>query len=171
MAYSSTCDQPLTRRCEKVIEYAFQNPLLLWEALQAGGSPLCQGPEPRYASGNKRPVIVGDKVLDMLLAFKRYPTWTDREQLDPLRQTVTSNKILQVFGERNKLVPLISLAAGTPSITQRKMSEIVEAIVGAAYHDDEMDAVKTVVVILGIDALEKESAIPASEAEHYDGDC
>ena len=61
--------------CERAIGYQFHEPLLLWEALQTEG-PYTQ--LPRYLEGNKRLAILGDKILDLLLALKWYPTWATR---------------------------------------------------------------------------------------------
>lgn len=67
-----------TRACEEVIGYTFHIPLLLWEALQADGSFPCTYLQGRYAVGNKRLTIVGDRVLDLLLARKWYYTMLER---------------------------------------------------------------------------------------------
>lgn len=64
-----------THSCERAIGYQFREPLLLWEALLAyEASPHL----PRYSEGNKRLAILGDRILDLLLALKWYPTWTPR---------------------------------------------------------------------------------------------
>lgn len=87
MAQKPTPDLTKTHACEETINYTFNDPLLLWEALQADGAIRSAvllgelGATPRYShSGNKRLAIVGDGVLDLLLALKWYPTWT------PLRE-------------------------------------------------------------------------------------
>lgn len=67
-----------THACEDAIGYKFHNPWLLWEALQAAGSPVCQLNIPRYEEGNMRLAIVGDRILDLLLALSWYPTYQKR---------------------------------------------------------------------------------------------
>lgn len=64
-----------THACEQAIGYQFREPLLLWEALQVPGALVHM---PRYVEGNKRLAILGDMILDLLLALKWYPTWTTR---------------------------------------------------------------------------------------------
>lgn len=67
-----------THACELLIGYQFKEPLLLWEALQALGTAYDMPQMPRYDDGNTRLAIVGDRVLDLLLALKWYPTWQPR---------------------------------------------------------------------------------------------
>lgn len=69
-----------THACELLIGYQFREPLLLWEALQAIGSASGLPQMPRYEEGNMRLAIVGDRVLDLLLALKWYPTWDRRRK-------------------------------------------------------------------------------------------
>ncbi len=63
--------------CEAIIGYGFQDQLLLWEALQADGSPICSTDAPRYQEGNKRLAVLGEAALNLLLASKWYPTMRD----------------------------------------------------------------------------------------------
>ncbi len=51
-----------------VINYNFNDPLILWEALQAAGSPVHAINGRRLLDGNKRLAIVGDRVLELALA-------------------------------------------------------------------------------------------------------
>lgn len=67
-----------THACEEVLGYRFRNPWLLWETLQANGSLVCFMSLPRYEEGNMRLAILGDKILDFLLAMKWYPTFEKR---------------------------------------------------------------------------------------------
>lgn len=67
-----------THACERLIGYQFKEPLLLWEALQVMGTAYDMPQMPRYDDGNMRLAIVGDRVLDLLLALKWYPTWQAR---------------------------------------------------------------------------------------------
>jgi len=53
---------------QSVIDYNFNRPLLLWEALQAAGSPVHSIGDRRLPDGNKRLAILGDRVLELALA-------------------------------------------------------------------------------------------------------
>ncbi len=63
-----------THECEKTIGYTFQQPMLLWQALSAAGSYNMEANSANYGGGNKRLAIVGDRILDLLLALEWYPT-------------------------------------------------------------------------------------------------
>lgn len=67
-----------THACEQLLGYQFREPLLLWEALQVGYATESLPQMPRYVEGNKRLAIVGDRVLELLVAIKWYPTWGNR---------------------------------------------------------------------------------------------
>lgn len=69
-----------TFECEKTIGYTFQQPMLLWQALQAAGSYNIEATKANYGGGDKRLAIVGDRILDLLLALEWYPTpWVEGE--------------------------------------------------------------------------------------------
>lgn len=55
-----------------VINYNFNDPLILWEALQAAGSPVHSISGRRLLDGNKRLAILGDRVLELALAESWY---------------------------------------------------------------------------------------------------
>lgn len=57
---------------QDIIDYTFGNPLLLWEALQAAGSPVYSIGQRRLFDGNKRLAVLGDIVLDLALAEPWY---------------------------------------------------------------------------------------------------
>ncbi|KAL8921519.1 MAG: hypothetical protein Q9208_005673 [Pyrenodesmia sp. 3 TL-2023] len=156
-------DLTKTYRCEETINYTFNDPLLLWEALQADGAISAAlllgglGATPRYSqSGNRRLAIIGDSVLDLLLELKWYPTWTSLRAYNTIRISTLSNAALQAVGNRNRLERYIGRPAGPDGlgrVDQKTMSTTVEAIVGAAYLEGGMDAAKTVVEALGIGAI------------------
>lgn len=86
MASSYPSNPEPTHACQQTIGYTFQDPTLLWEALQADGSIACLGATGRFESGNKRLAIVGDRVLDLMLSLKWYPTWQDRGMFESVIQ-------------------------------------------------------------------------------------
>ena len=63
--------------CEAKIGYVFKEPWLLWEALLADGAPAVLLSLGALRGGHKRLAIIGDKVLDLLLPVKWYPTLKD----------------------------------------------------------------------------------------------
>lgn len=81
MASMARPDLTKTLPCEQTIGYNFQDKDLLWEALQADGSPNCPTDNPRYEGGNKRLAVVGNLALDLLLASVWYPTWNTSGRL------------------------------------------------------------------------------------------
>ncbi len=85
-----------THACERLIGYQFKEPLLLWEALQAMGTAYDMPQMPRYDDGNMRLAIVGDRVLDLLLALKWYPTWRARGTHGLGSQTTKDTDFLHV---------------------------------------------------------------------------
>ncbi|KAI4257438.1 MAG: hypothetical protein L6R42_005660 [Xanthoria sp. 1 TBL-2021] len=136
--------------CEQTIGYNFQDKDLLWEALQADGSPNCPTDNPRYEVGNKRLAIVGNLALDLLLASVWYPTWNTRAVLDSSRGETLSETSLDQVAQRNELYHHIIRRPGT-FFGVETLSAAVEAIVGAAYLDGGTTAVQRVVQKLGIE--------------------
>ena len=57
---------------EAVLDYTFNNPNLLWEALQEAGSNVLSIGGRRIQNGNKRLAVFGDIVLDLVLANDWY---------------------------------------------------------------------------------------------------
>lgn len=57
---------------QAVIGYTFKKPFLLWEALQAAGSPVLRIGNRNLLDGNKRLAILGDRVLELALADDWY---------------------------------------------------------------------------------------------------
>lgn len=57
------------------LEYTFTDPLLAWESLQLAGNGNVSLAPGRFAmEGNKRLAIVGDAIIDAILARKWYST-------------------------------------------------------------------------------------------------
>ncbi|KAL8933861.1 MAG: hypothetical protein Q9216_006184, partial [Gyalolechia sp. 2 TL-2023] len=100
MFHSQTFTPDLTaaHAFEVILGYTFHQPLHLYEALLASGSILTLGPYSRFPSGNKRLAIIGDRILDLLLSLRWYPTGEERATFDGLRNNVTSNRNLEAVG-------------------------------------------------------------------------
>lgn len=58
--------------CQTAIKYRFNDPELLWEALQAAGSPVFAIRGRRLLDGNKRLALLGDTVLKLVLVRDCY---------------------------------------------------------------------------------------------------
>lgn len=68
----SSAEMTKIHRAQDIIGSTFKNPLLLWEALQAAGSPVQFIGTRRLPDGNKRLAIFGDRVLELVLSESWY---------------------------------------------------------------------------------------------------
>lgn len=57
---------------QNIIEYRFKEQLILWEAMQAAGSNVRSAGDRKFLDGNKRLAVIGDTVLQLVLAEKWY---------------------------------------------------------------------------------------------------
>ena len=71
---------------QDIIGYRFRERLILWEAMQAAGSNVRVAGGRKFVDGNKRLAVIGDTVLQLVLAEKWYSGVTSRGILDPLLQ-------------------------------------------------------------------------------------
>ncbi|KAL8657666.1 MAG: hypothetical protein Q9226_001696 [Calogaya cf. arnoldii] len=136
---------------EAIIAYPFRDRFILWEALQAAGSPvsLMGGAGGRsIPNGNKRLAVLGDKLLDLVLCEQWYPDGQAKGVYDQLRQRVGSNNNLNSIGNQAGLHTFINRAGGVTAISPVTMTATVEAILGAVYLDGGMQAVKDVMQTL-----------------------
>lgn len=62
--------------------YRFRERLILWEAMQAAGSNVRSPDDREFADGNKRLAVIGDTVLQLVLAEEWYSGGTVRGRLD-----------------------------------------------------------------------------------------
>ena len=72
---------------ESIIGYVFDDRFLLWEALQAAGSPVVHAGGRSFRNGNKRLAVLGDTVLQLALVEQ----WYAGEQARGTITTVTSS--------------------------------------------------------------------------------
>ena len=61
-----------THGVEVIIGYNFDDPLILWEALQAAGSIVRSAGTRRFPDGNKRLAVLGDTILKLVLQQEWY---------------------------------------------------------------------------------------------------
>ena len=62
----------ITGAVENIINYNFNDPLILWEALQAAGSTSRSAGTRRFPDGNKRLAVLGDTILKLVLVQEWY---------------------------------------------------------------------------------------------------
>ena len=74
----------VTHDVERVIGHAFNDPLILWEALQAAGSSVRSAGPRRFPDGNKRLAILGDAVLKLVLVTRWYDSGDMRGSWSPV---------------------------------------------------------------------------------------
>ena len=154
---------------EANIGYTFNDPLKLWEALQAAGSGNCLAGDRRFADGNKRLAMLGDAILKLVLVEDWYNSlfvrgiWpfltttvapasdTGLERASDIVARVGSNANLDRVGRLRWLGDFI---CGNPAqagyISPKTMSDTVEAILGAVYLDGGIHKVSQVMQNLGL---------------------
>ncbi|KAL8708285.1 MAG: hypothetical protein Q9220_006812 [cf. Caloplaca sp. 1 TL-2023] len=96
-----------------IIGYCFFDSKLLLDALTAAGS-TGRGAT-RSTNGNKRLAVVGDTVLQLVLANKWYDSDLNRANLTRILQDVGSNANLNAKGHTAELDDFIYLAGGRNS--------------------------------------------------------
>lgn len=154
---------------EAIIGYTFDDPLKLWEALQAAGSGICSAGDRRFADGNKRLAVVGDAILRLVLVEDWYKSLSVRGVSPFLSPTVApasdtgleraSDIVAHVASNDNlvrvgRLHWLDNFICGNPSqagyIPPKTMADTVEAILGAVYLDGGIQCVGQVMKTLGL---------------------
>ncbi|EON64602.1 hypothetical protein W97_03835 [Coniosporium apollinis CBS 100218] len=154
--------------CQAVLGYDFNDSDLLWEALQAAGSPVFAVGRRFLPDGNKRLAILGDAVLKLILIRDGYvhdesrgtgatiAALVEKLMCDPgimnrNVSTVGSNTNLDSVGRRNGLN---SFVEGNPSqqgvVPPNTMAATVEAILGAVFLDSGLESVAEVMETLGL---------------------
>ncbi|CAD6593755.1 MAG: hypothetical protein ASARMPRED_007912 [Alectoria sarmentosa] len=136
---------------ENIIDYQFTNTGMIWEALQAAGSPVYVIGNRRLVDGNKRLAVLGDKVLDLALAEAWHEGDDARVRFDQIRQQVAGNPNLDRIGRATGLVAFVIHSPSSLGVVSRiTMSATVEAILGAVYLDSDMNTVRRVMTTLGL---------------------
>ncbi|RYP18044.1 hypothetical protein DL765_004160 [Monosporascus sp. GIB2] len=136
---------------QQAIGYRFNDPNLLWEALQASGSGVYYIDGRTVAEGNKQLALVGDKVLALHLALIGRELGERVEQINDRISARTRNVRLQEVCDDSGLTACIQ---NNPSqgwmVQPRTKTAAVEAVVAAAHCDGGMPAARTVMLKLGI---------------------
>ncbi|KAL6719771.1 hypothetical protein ACLMJK_001692 [Lecanora helva] len=139
---------------ETIISYHFTDKTLLRKALQAAGSiaSICNTGGVLDTDGNKRPAIVGDVVLKLVLVEEWYRLNTPRAHADAIVKEVASNENLDTVGKRLGLDRYVEVAPGMRGIQVpwRTMAATMEAMIWAVYVDGGIEAVKQVMRTMGL---------------------
>ncbi|KAK4692495.1 hypothetical protein P7C71_g4727, partial [Lecanoromycetidae sp. Uapishka_2] len=136
---------------EAIIGHTFANQLLLWEALQAAGSPVHMVGTRRLDNGNKRLAVLGDTVLQLALVEDWYEGNTPRGHYDSIRQQVASNVNLSSVCRQSGLDACINRSPSQMGhVSPITTCATVEAVLGAVYLDSDMNSVKRVMITLGL---------------------
>ena len=156
---------------ESIIGYVFHDRFLLWEALQAAGSPVVHAGGRSFRNGNKRLAVLGDTVLQLVLVEQWYAgeqargtittvtssllSYRDNSDGSPVafdesRQRIGSNDNLTIIGNQTGLNAFVNRAGGMTVISPTTMAATVEAVLGAVYLDGSLQAVTPVMQTLGL---------------------
>ncbi|KAL8769521.1 MAG: hypothetical protein Q9209_004582 [Squamulea sp. 1 TL-2023] len=135
---------------EAIIGYTFNDKFLLWEALQAAGSNVSIAGTRTITDGNKRLAVVGDKILELVLAERWYGSGQVRGTWDEVRRRVGCNQNLYAVGVQTGLNAFVNLAGGATVISPKTMTATVEAILAGVWLDGGLQALRPVMQILGL---------------------
>jgi len=140
-------------RLEAALEYQFRDPTLLERALTH--------PSARSECGesNQRLEFLGDAVIGLVVAqflFTSYPD-CDEGALTRLRSRVVSTTALAAWGRRLGLQGYVTLGRGMDrdSLPISVLADAVEAVVGAAYLDSDLEAITRLVLWGLVDEIEQ----------------
>lgn len=136
---------------EALIQYRFNNPLLLAEALTHPSLAYeTQGPH----FDNQRLEYLGDAVLQLILTrelFLAFPGG-DEGALTKLRSQLVSRPALQRYAQRIRLGTFLLMGKGEAASGGRERSstlaDALEALVGAIYLDADLEAASAFVLRL-----------------------
>lgn len=162
---------------QDIIGYQFTERLILWEAMQAAGSMVRSAGGREFVDGNKRLAVIGDTVLQLVLAEEWYRGGTSRgilhgaytsarsvlmqaaEQFSQTLSQVASNANLDRIGRQRGLQRFVN---GNPSqrqvVSPITMAATMEAILGAVYLDSNLGEVEEVMQTLGLVPLPSQDA-------------
>ena len=127
---------------EKLINYVFQNPNLLKEALTHSSSiPSLDKKKKSY----ERLEFLGDRVLGIVLAeyfFKLFPD-ANEGLLNDYYQKYANQDFLYKFAKRIKISNFIIIQKGDNLDNNKSvLSDVIESLIGAIYLDSNLDEAK-----------------------------
>ncbi|KAE8164157.1 ribonuclease III domain-containing protein [Aspergillus tamarii] len=134
-----------------MIDYTFNNPATVHEALRTPGSMAFL--TPHRLDGHKDLAQLGDAALRLVLAKDGYQAHATREQINDTHSRKASNAFLARTGFQKGLDRYIYANPSQGGIvSDRVMATTVEAILGAVYIDsgENIQAVRSVAEELGL---------------------
>jgi hypothetical protein len=135
---------------ESIIEYTFADKHLLWESLQAPNNGIKVSGSRSITRGNLRLAKVGDKVLDLMIAWKGYEDGLMMQEIVELTWDLASNaKLTQVCLEK-EIHKYLNGKGKTENIKFK--ADSIEAIIGAVAMDCQADfrVVRRLLDVLGV---------------------
>lgn len=153
---------------EEFFGYRFKNPALLQEALTAPAYRI-DFPDAR---DNQRLEFLGDSILNFAVSsflFKKFPAASEGE-LTMKRAQMVSTLALARCAEKNSLCDFLRINARgkAPASGSKCYADAVEALVGALWLDGGVEAVESVLDMMGLyDESTAESSNPKGELQIY----
>jgi ribonuclease-3 len=150
------------RRAEARLGISFRRKELLRAALTHGSAKLAEG-----GLDNERLEFLGDALVGFLVAEHLYlerPGF-DEGRMSRVRSQVVSRRSLAALGRRLGLADLVvvgKMFASTDAIAESVLSNACEALLGALYLDQGLDAVRAFVLDRLGDVLAAAEAAPAA---------
>ncbi|KXH62458.1 hypothetical protein CNYM01_04713 [Colletotrichum nymphaeae SA-01] len=131
-------------RAEHILGYAFNTRSLLWESLQTPGSGVLTAGDRSIINGNKTLALLGDKVLGILVVESMVKeNLTARGDIDKQLQSAVNNvRLAEIFETFGFLECLNRNPSQGLYVGPRTKADTIEAIIGAAYLDGELDAAR-----------------------------
>lgn len=142
---------------QSILGYQFQDPSLLWEALQAPGSGVPGFAGRRYTNeGNKPLAGIGDALLSLYVKDRarnyEQPVGVATESL---KDAANNHRLAEICDANRITACIVGSPAQGGEVFPRTKGNTIEALLGAVYKDanDDMEPVKTVLFKLGIVTL------------------
>lgn len=163
---------------QSILGYQFQDPSLLWEALQAPGSGVPGFAGRRYTNeGNKPLAGIGDALLSLYVKDRarnyeqpvgtRNPASSSHGLValttaripgvatESLKDAANNHRLAEICDANRITACIVGSPAQGGEVFPRTKGNTIEALLGAVYKDanDDMEPVKTVLFKLGIVTL------------------
>ena len=141
---------------QKIIQYQFQNTILLKNAL-THSSYVNEG-KTELVGNNERLEFLGDAILDAVISDYLYTRLENVEELTKLRSVIVCERSLASCGTALSIGDYLRLGKGELNSGGRKRCSIIadamEAVIGAVYLDGGWDAVQEFVIRIFSDLIE-----------------
>ena len=134
---------------EKILDYSFENPRLLIQAVTHSSYANETTGDP--TNGNERLEFLGDAVLELCMSNILYKRYLDKEEgdLTKLRAAVVCENSLALIGEKLGVCDFLLLGKGEENHGGRHRRSLVadamEAVIGAVYLDGGLEAASVLI--------------------------